>query len=123
MPTFAKAIDPERARLWREIFGSDEVEIISPLAIWASLPGFDLPQLVFGLYLEALSPEARHALVAYTAKRFGMDAAFVEANLEREGMPILAEHVTVTCTDVGLLMSLVDDDLDETDEDFWDETE
>lgn len=110
MPTFAKVTDPERAARWREVFGTDEVQVLSPVPSRANLPGFDVPQLVYLLDFSAVTPEARGRLVQQTAKRFGVDTAVVDADLEREGMPILAEHVIVTCTDMGVLMSLMDDD-------------
>lgn len=119
MPTFAKVKDPERAKKWREVFGKDEVQILSPVPFLANLPGFDEPQLVYLLDFRAMTPEARVRLVQQTAERFGEDTAVVDADLEREGMPILADEVTVTSTDMGLLMSMVGDDLEDDDEHEW----
>lgn len=128
MPTFAKATDPERAARWREVFGTDEVQVLSPVPSRANLPGFDEPQLVYLLDFSAVTPEARARLVQQTAERFGEDTAVVDADLEREGMPILADQVIVTSNNMGLLMSLVGDDEDDEHEwwrasdDDWPET-
>ncbi|NJN53568.1 MAG: hypothetical protein HC804_01730 [Anaerolineae bacterium] len=120
MTTFAKVTDPERAERWREVFGTDEVAIMSPVPSHANLPGFDEPQLVYRMDLSVVTPEARARLVQQTAERFGLDTAVVDADLEREGMPILAEHVIVTSTDIGLLISCLLDDLEEEENDDQD---
>lgn len=119
MTIFAKAADPERAEKWRQVFGTDEVPIVSPIPHLANLPGFDEPQIVYLLDLSAVAPEARARLVQQTAERFGLDTAVVDTELENEGMPILAVDVLMMCTDVGMMMNLIDDDLDEDDDHEW----
>jgi hypothetical protein len=125
--TFAKATGPERAEKWRQVFGTDEVPIVSPVPHLANLPGFDEPQRVYLLALSAVTPGARARLVQQTAERFGLDTAVVDAGLENEGMPILADQVIVTSTDYSMVMNLIDesdndwslyDDIDDWPEDY-----
>jgi hypothetical protein len=123
MPTIAKVTDPERAKKWREIFGTDKVPIISPIPTMATLPGFEEPQSVYLLDLSAITPEQREKLVQHTAERFGLDPIMVDVDLDKVGMPILADQVVMSSDDVGLLMSMMDDDHHDPDFPYWDEYE
>lgn len=129
--TFATIrVDSERAAAWREVFGGDRVPVKSILPGRANLPG-KMNALVYEMDIAALTPDQRSRLVASIASRFEQDPAFVEANLDREGCPVLADDVTVSATNVGLLMPdfLLDDDdlitLEDDDDwnDNWDEWE
>lgn len=93
----------ERAAWWLEVFGGDRCPIKSILPHRASLPGHP-NALVYELDLAALTPEMRERLVASIAKRFNLSPAFVEFDLDNEGVPVLADDVVVSTTNVGLLL-------------------
>jgi hypothetical protein len=76
--------------------------------ISVNLPG--LPgALVYMADLEALSTEQRARLVSAIAEKFNFPPAEVEADLDATGLPILADGVTVSSTDLAELMSFVGD--------------
>lgn len=120
--------ESERAASWREVFGGDRAPIKSILPHRAGLPGKP-DALVYEMDLGALTPEMRERLVKSIAKRFDIDPAFVEFDLDRLGCPVLADDVVVSTTNVGLLLpdylgDLDDDRLpfdEESEEDEWDE--
>ena len=123
--------DNDRAAAWREVFGGDRLPVKSILPGRANLPGKP-DALIYEMDIRALTPEIRERLITSIATRFGQDLAFVEANLDREGCPVLADDVVVSTTNVGLLMpdfSLSDpeDDPDEAreyaeeDDEDWDD--
>lgn len=115
--TTAKINDHERNKHLSSVFTDGVLPIISPLPQMAKLPEVGEGP-VYMLDLNAISPEQRQGVVNQIAERFGYSAEFVDAELESVGVPILADGVTVTCADQGLILSMmldydmVDDDLD-----------
>jgi hypothetical protein len=105
--TRATVHDPERRAFWEEIFGGDEVPVVSFLPKLEVLPGYDRPQMCYMLDLKALSDEQRHRLVGALADKFGMSPEFVADNLEEHGVPILASDVSVSSTDRALVMGAI----------------
>ncbi len=101
------AADPERAAMFMEVFGSHTIPLLSFVPSWQSLPTGE--QLCYLVNLRAITPDQRRRLVDYIARRFDYEPASVEAELDRIGMPVLAEHMTITSSDQGLLMSMMDD--------------
>lgn len=95
--------EAERAAWWQEVFGGDRAPIKSILTHRANLPGKP-NALIYELDLRALTPEMRERLVASIAKRFGLNPAFVESGLDNEGVPVLADDVTASTTNIGLLL-------------------
>lgn len=94
---FAVTINNEdRLRDWIDMFDSVQVYVQSPVPQIAELPGFDEPQKVFMLDLELISSRQRQKLVNYLANKFGLDPSVVEAGIDEEGVPILAEDCMVT---------------------------
>jgi hypothetical protein len=84
---------------FERVYGSTTVQVKSPIPHYATLPGFDEPQLVYLLDLEWAEREGHRArLVEFIAERFDQDPAYVDRHLDKEGMPILAES-TVACVD------------------------
>ena len=97
--TVARTTDPERAEAWHAVFGGDTAPIQSMHPISVNLPG--LPgALVYMADLEALSTDA---------EKFNFPPAEVEADLDATGLPILADGVIVSSTDLAELMSFVGD--------------
>lgn len=90
----------ERAAWWHDVFGGDRAPIKSILPHRANVPG-KKDVLVYEMDIRALAPEIRARLVESLARRFGVNPAFVEADLDNEGCPILAEDVTASTTNIG----------------------
>ena len=85
----------ERAEAWREVFGSYEVPLRSPLPMRASAPGI-AEGLFYELDLQELSAEQRRRLITHIAQKFQIDEREVVETLDEVGCPILDEDVTVT---------------------------
>lgn len=89
--------DTKRGREWIRVLGTNTVYVKSPLAQTAELanivkPG---PSLVYELDLDLLTPDQRQRLVAHIAQKLDYPEDVVDLTLEDEGMPILADDVTV----------------------------
>ncbi len=102
----AKITNPERLALWQNVFGGDEVPIVSIIPQVGSFPVVG-EQRFYSLDLKAISAEQRQALVLSIADKFNQPVEFVEANVDRMGVPILACDVLVTCTDFGHIANIV----------------
>lgn len=109
MTTTGKITNPQRLQDWQTVFGTDEVQIISPFPHLAHLPGHDQPQLVYMADLTKLTADQRQRLIAHIAVRFGVPVDIVARDLDRVGLPILADDVTVVSDNLGLLLSAMDD--------------
>lgn len=92
--TIAIIHNPDRKQFWKEVFGADIAPVKSFAMIRANLPGHPRA-LIYELDLKALSPEIRARLVNHLCVHWNMMPAEVEAELEKTGMPILAEDVTI----------------------------
>jgi hypothetical protein len=92
-----------RAAWWLEVFGGDRCPVKSILPHRANLPGHP-NALVYEMDLAALTPEMRERLVDSIASRFSLTPDLVEFHLDDEGVPILADDVVVSTTNVGLLL-------------------
>jgi hypothetical protein len=89
------ARDSPRYRTWLDIFGTDTVRIEWPVPHTARLPGID-EALVYKVHVPSLTRDQRRRLIAHIAAEFGETPEAVEEGLdEEEGLPILAEDVTV----------------------------
>lgn len=93
----------DRRKNWLTIYDTDTVPIKSPIPTRTNLPGHP-NTLIYELDLDAITANQRQRLVAHTAKRFGYDPAYVEAELDKEGMPILTSDVTVTTRKLELFL-------------------
>jgi hypothetical protein len=87
--------DTERGRAWAEVFGTTRVHVRSPLPEWVTLPERGAA-LVFFLDLALLSTEQRERLIEYLAQKFGLAVSEVATEIDKAGVPILAEECTVT---------------------------
>jgi hypothetical protein len=105
--TTATIHDEHRAAVWGSIFPGARMPILSIIACRADLPGHP-DALVYFLDLEAITESQREQLITSIAGLFTMDPEDVRRDLER-GVPILAEDVSMSSTDQGMMMSLIDD--------------
>jgi hypothetical protein len=87
--------DPEQAARFQAVFGRTTVKVKSPIPEIANLPGKPNTQ-IYLLDLDLITPEERARLVQNIAERFGLPLATIEAELDSHGVPILADHCTVT---------------------------
>jgi len=101
----------ERKAFWQSIFGMDTLPIVSVVPQWVRISGEVELQLVYMLDVEALSDDQRAQLVEALAKRFNYAVEWVDEQLER-GVPILADDVTVSSSDWGQIVQMLDDDDD-----------
>ena len=116
------AADPERAAMILEIYGSHEIPLLSPIPTYQSLPIGE--RLCYLVNLRCLTPEQRQRLVSHIAGRFNLDPTHVDSKLDQVGVPVLADNITVTSSDQGLLFSIMDGwDCDEWGDDDWEEFE
>jgi hypothetical protein len=95
------AINPdcERADWWREAFGGLEVPLVSPVAQLWLVPGVDGVEgehLVYQVDVSKLGGDQIDRVARVVAAQFDLDVASVRADIEREGIPILAEDVVVS---------------------------
>lgn len=88
--TTARIHNPERLTLWQATFGSDTVPIKSIIPRRANLPGKP-DALIYEMDLAAITSEQRTRLVEALAQKFNLPAAEIEANLDEQGCPILAD--------------------------------
>lgn len=95
-PDFTATVHNEdRKANWLTVYGTDTIPIKSPIPSRANLPG--LPSaLIYELDLSAISTDQRQRPVTHITKRFDLDPTEVETELDEEGVPILADDVTVT---------------------------
>ena len=81
--------NPERRAVWEDILGTATVHVKFPFPREANLPGHP-NTLIYEVDLDFLTEEQRQRLIAYVAAKFGFSESEVAANLDSEGMPILA---------------------------------
>ena len=110
--TTAKILDGKRRELYAEIFSDAIVPIKCMFTIRCDLPGHPDAE-AYMLDLDAISLDQRAKLIDVLATRFNITREEIAAELDR-GVPILAENVSVMSTDLGMMMSMVDDDLLDT---------
>ncbi len=87
--------DSQRAGDWIKTLGSSTVSVMSPIPQLVNLPGHP-SALVYMLDLACLTPDQRARLVAHIAQHFNIPAAEVERDLDRQGVPILADDCIVS---------------------------
>lgn len=88
--------DPRRREYFLEVFSTDTVAVTSPVPILADLPGLTDPVHVYMLDMLTLDDDVRERLVVFLAEQFHLTWTEVLMNIDREGMPILAEDCVLT---------------------------
>lgn len=107
MTTFATVHDEERRAFWLEVLGSDTLPIVSPIGRYVNLPGKP-NSYTYKLDVDQLEEADQVKLVKMLAAKFGLDEMRAWNEVAENGVPVLAEDVTVTCDDIGLLLSMMD---------------
>ena len=107
--TTATINDEPRRALWSTVFPDAVVPIKSIFTYKLSIPEHHHDVNCFMLDLDALNEKQISGVVAVLSLRIGIDEDEVRKELH-QGVPIVADGVTVTSKDFGLLMSMVDDD-------------
>jgi len=87
----------QRAETWRRVFGSEVVEIRSPVETTITIEGLG-ERPCYIIAVEKLSPEQMERAVAHISQRFNIAADEVRAEILGRGIPILSEDVSV-CVD------------------------
>lgn len=87
--------DSDRAVNFLEIFGRLEVNIESPMAEMARLPGVDEPVQVYKLDLDLITDEERGRLARKLSRQFGLTVEEIDANIDAYGVPIFGEDCTI----------------------------
>ena len=119
--TTVQVVDEGRREFWMDIFGTDTLPVVGVVPQWATVPSREGPQLVYMLDLRAIDGEQRARLVGALAEKFRLPVGEVAGLLDVHGVPVLADDVVLTSSDVGQIVSLLDDD-DELG-DWWCEVE
>ena len=86
--------DSPRAEAWRRVFGGLEVPILSAVPAQVNLPIGR--RRCFFLRVDALDQGQRERLVHHIATTFGVPAEDVARDVDRDGVPLLEEDVSVT---------------------------
>lgn len=123
--TTATIMDGARREWWLEWFGSPTAPIISIVATLVNVSKYGEVE-AYMLDLDAITDERKEKLMQGLAKAFGMTED--DARLELiKGVPILAENVSVSTRDPGIMFSLIDEtpfdfleDLDPDDDQYLD---
>lgn len=109
--TVAVIHNPERLEFWQAVLGGNKAPIQSIITRRVRVPEKGETD-AYMLDLNAITAEQREKLIQAIAKRFSIPIDEVEKELD-QGVPILAEDVSVSSSDLGLFLSLVmDDDID-----------
>ncbi len=91
---FMVTVHGERAKDWEAVFGTTTLPVRAPHPYPASVPGKGFT-MVYDLDLDLVTPEQRERLVGHLATRFGLTEREVERDIERQGVPLLAEDCSV----------------------------
>jgi len=108
--------DPERRKYFEAILGTNEVPVTSYMPTTVKVPEKGVTE-AYKLDLKRVTPAQREAIIAHIAGRFKLDPESVAKDLEKMGVPILADQCTV-----AIPVNLVTPDQD-LDDDDWDEDE
>jgi len=100
--------DEPRRALWKTVFPGAVVPVESMLTVKVNVPGHEGAE-AYMLDIEALTLDQLVGVVDLLARKFGLLANDVWMGIDG-GVPILAEGVTMTSSDQGMLFSLIDDD-------------
>ena len=104
--TTATILDPERKQFWLGAIGTNTLPIKSIVPIVCNLPGRPSAH-AYLLDLPAISGEMKRKIAEGIAAKFGVDAGEVEADMERNGMPILADNCSAQSSDPAVFALLL----------------
>lgn len=106
--TTATIYDEPRRALWQTVFPDGVVPIKSIFTTKLSVPEHHHDVDCFMLDLDALNERQVAGVIAVISIRFGIPEEDVRGELH-QGVPIIAEGVTVATADAGIIFSLMDD--------------
>lgn len=86
--------NPEREMEFLKVFGRTQVNVESPIPHMASIPRKGVVK-IFKLDMKLISDDERERLAAHIAEKWKLPIKTVEAELDRVGLPILADDCTV----------------------------
>lgn len=92
-----KIHNDDRAKEWLDVLGTTTVYVESPFPIRMYLPGHDDAE-AYMLDLDLITAEQRERLTEHIATKFDIPIDEVRAELDTEGVPILADDCTLTVT-------------------------
>lgn len=107
--TTATICDHSRRELWSQVFPGAVMPIKSILTCKVDAPGHQNVD-AYMLDLDAISDVQREGLIKVIARRFNIPIDEVRSEI-KQGVPILAEGVSVSSADQGMVLSLMDDSL------------
>jgi len=125
--TVAIIQNPERLEFWKKVLGGNRAPIKSIFTTRVRVPEKGVTD-AFMLDLQAITAEQRERLIQAIAERFNIPIDEVAKEID-QGVPILAEDVSVSTTEPGLMFSIIDDiddsELDDYDphDEEWDDEE
>lgn len=93
---FKVTVMGERAEEFKQVFGTDTVQVLLPFPHMARLEGVEGEQSVYMLDVDALTTEQRDRLVVHLARKFVSSEIEISRFLENEGLPILAADTIST---------------------------
>ena len=105
--------DEVRLALWSEVFPGGVVPIQVPVTVKVNVPDHENVD-AYMLDLDAISDEQREGVITVIAKTFNIPAEEVRNEID-QGVPILAEGVSVLVKDMDYFSTR---DLDDEDVDF-----
>jgi len=91
-----EVLDPQRVIDFTAVFGSARVPIKSPIVTLAGIPGKNSPTRIYELALDQITPDQRSRLIDFIALKFSLPRPDIDEDLDRIGMPILAENTVIT---------------------------
>lgn len=104
--TTATILDPERSQFWLGAIGTNTLPIKSIIPIICNLPGHPSAH-AYLLDLRAIDDKMKRKIAEGIATKFRVDAGEVEADMERNGMPILAKNCNVQSSDPAVFALLL----------------
>jgi len=105
--TTATIYDKRRAELWGFIFPGAVVPIVSPVTQLVHVPQIGETQ-VYMLDLAAISDKQREDLITMLSTIFELSREEVAGDIDRAGVPIIAEGVCWSTSDQGLFLSIIE---------------
>src|SRR4030042_306276 len=110
--------DPERRKYFEAIFGSNAVPVTTYLPVTVKVPEKGITE-AYTLDFKRVTPTQRQAIIAHIAQRLKLDPTSVAKDLEKMGVPILADQCPVAIP--ASLVTPDDSPVDEAEEDEDDE--
>lgn len=109
----------DRAEIFTALFGSSTVPIKSAIPEIAYSPEGEWCE-IYRLDPNQIKPEHRERAINYLAVRFNLRREEIEADFNKNGMPIIAKDTLVGVPIINITVLPIDDDELKTWDDDWD---